>query len=103
MHGIAGLQGAENEQVQRPLQEIDARQLSHWCRSSTPINNAPGVECQHQRRGQRARLWSKATGLRPGAGSGFFHPIDESLLGRFWLPMLKSARAPPLTEHSSWM
>src|SRR5215472_15961383 len=36
MHGTAGLQSAENEQVQGPLQKIEARPLSHWCRSSTP-------------------------------------------------------------------
>src|ERR1700722_15387155 len=50
MHSIAGLQCAENEQVQRTLQKIEARRFGHWCRPSTPISTAAGVECQHHKR-----------------------------------------------------
>ena len=49
MHSIAGLQCAENEEVERTLQKIGARRFGHWCRPSTPISNAVGVECQHHK------------------------------------------------------
>src|SRR5436305_8484349 len=88
MHGIGRLQRPENEQVQGSLQKIEARRLSHWCRSSTPTSNAAFVECQHQRLVGREIVQSA---LRDVFASGHFspHPISHEELRAAFNPVME--------------